>query len=63
MLRPDGKELTDEEWGQCRQHIAVLLAGNALNEYDAHGQRVVGNTLLILMKLAPRTGPVHSANG
>ena len=49
FLDPTGNEMLDEAWSagfvQC---MGVLLPGNALTEIDEKGQRVVGDTLLIL---------------
>lgn len=47
-LGPKGRELTDQEWTQCWKQIGLLLAGDALGEYDENGDRVIGDTLLIL---------------
>ena len=49
-LEPSGKEMTDEAWNasfvRC---LGVLLAGDQIDESDARGQRVVGDTLLMLL--------------
>ncbi len=49
-LEPSGKEMTDEAWNapfvRC---IGVRLAGDALDDVDEHGERIVGETLLVLM--------------
>ncbi len=49
-FRPDGKEMTEENWrdplGRC---IGLRLAGDALTEVDADGRRVRDDTLLILL--------------
>jgi glycogen operon protein len=49
-LRPDGKEMTDAEWGnpECRV-IGVLLDGHAITETDARGGAIVGDSLLIVL--------------
>ena len=52
-LNPEGTELTDQEWTQCWKQVALLLAGDAINEYDENGERVTGDTLLILANAAP----------
>jgi glycogen operon protein len=48
-LRLDGHEMTDADWnnGEARA-LGVLLDGEAIAETDAHGQRIVGDTLLML---------------
>ena len=48
-FRPDGREMTDEDWKTYTRCLGLRLAGDAINEIDASGQRVVGDTLLILI--------------
>ena len=49
-FRPDGKEMTDEDWNQGYvRSLGLRLAGDALEEVDDKGRRVVGETLLILL--------------
>jgi len=47
-LRPDGQEMTEEDWnaswGRC---IGMLLGGEALNEVNENGEPVIDDTLLI----------------
>jgi glycogen operon protein len=49
-LEPSGKEMTDEAWNasfvRC---VGVLLAGDQIDELNARGQRITGNTLLMLL--------------
>ncbi|MFB3853063.1 MAG: glycogen debranching protein GlgX [Vicinamibacterales bacterium] len=49
-LGPDGREMTDEDWSagdaKC---LGVLLPGDAIDERNEHGERTVGETLLILL--------------
>lgn len=49
-FRPDGKEMTDEDWnaGYARS-LALRLAGDAISETDEKGRPIVGDTLLILL--------------
>jgi isoamylase len=49
-FRPDGREMTDEEWdaGWIRS-LAMRLGGEALDEFDEHGERIIDDTLLILL--------------
>jgi isoamylase len=49
-LRPDGAEMTDEEWesGSMRT-LGVRLAGDAIPDVDRYGQPVTDDTLLILL--------------
>ncbi|MFA7620061.1 MAG: glycogen debranching protein GlgX, partial [Thiohalomonadaceae bacterium] len=49
-LRPDGQEMTDEEWNQSfARCLGTYLAGDALEEYDERGQRVQDIDLLLLI--------------
>jgi glycogen operon protein len=49
-FRPDGHEMTDEEWqnnhGRC---LGLRLAGDAIEEVDDMGEPIVGDTFLILL--------------
>jgi glycogen operon protein len=48
-LRPDGKEMTDEDWRNPETRcIGERLAGDAIEETDEHGARIVDDTLLLL---------------
>jgi isoamylase len=49
-LRPDGKQMSDEEWdnGWVRC-LGMRLGGLALDEFDEFGDRVTDDTLLILI--------------
>ena len=49
-FRPDGKEMTDEDWnaGYARS-LSLRLAGDAIIEKDEKGRPIVGDTLLILL--------------
>jgi isoamylase len=49
-LRPDGGEMTDEEWNQ--QHartLGVFLSGTALEDVDERGQPLTDENFLVLM--------------
>src|SRR5690606_22197423 len=57
-LRPDGGEMTDEEWGAgWNRSMAVMLAGEALGEVDEKGDLIVDDTLLLLLNA--HTEPVE----
>jgi glycogen operon protein len=49
-FRPDGKELSGEDWhtwfARC---LGLRLAGDAIEEVDTRGNRIVDDTLLILL--------------
>jgi isoamylase len=52
-LDPSGHEMTDETWGspdvRC---LGVRLNGDAIDEVDERGARIVGDTLLLLLNAA-----------
>ena len=48
-LRPDGGEMTDDEWNQhFARCLGVYLAGEALNETDARGRPLRDRNFLLL---------------
>jgi isoamylase len=63
-VRPDGKEMTDDDWAQgyvrCR---GVRLVGHAIDEKDAKGRPIVDDTFLLLLNAhhepRPFTLPAH----
>lgn len=49
----NGFEMTDEDWKTPYVHcLGVLLAGDAINEVDENGEKISGDTVLILMNAA-----------
>jgi glycogen operon protein len=49
-FRPDGKEMTDEDWNNpAARCLGLRLAGDAIDEVDPKGERIVDDTLLILL--------------
>ena len=49
-FRPDGEEMTDDEWDAgWNRTVAMRLGGEALDELDVNGERIVDDTLLILL--------------
>jgi glycogen operon protein len=49
-FRPEGKEMTDEDWNNPgARSLGLRLAGDAIEEVDARGNRIVDDTLLILL--------------
>jgi isoamylase len=49
-LRPDGREMTDEEWNQENARtLGVFLSGSAVGEMDERGQHVTDENFLLLM--------------
>jgi glycogen operon protein len=54
-FRPDGAEMTREDWQKPSLRVlGYLLGGDAILTPDAQGNRVVGDTLLVLMNAEPR---------
>jgi isoamylase len=48
-LRPDGKEMTDEEWGEeSPRCLGLFLDGQGLGEVDDRGQMVTDQDFLVL---------------
>jgi isoamylase len=49
-LRPDGEEMTDEEWNQdFARCLGVALSGTVIDEVTERGQRVKDENFLLLM--------------
>ena len=49
-LRPDGREMTDEEWNQEHARtLGVFFSGTAVDELDERGQTVTDENFLLLM--------------
>jgi isoamylase len=49
-FRPDGKEMKREDWEKPdTRSIGMLLGGDAIPNPDDRGNRIVGDTLLVLM--------------
>ena len=63
-LRPDGKEMTDDDWSQGYVRcLGVRLAGDAMEEKDAKGRPLLDETFLVLLNAhhepRPFTLPAH----
>ncbi len=49
-FRPDGKEMTDDDWNAgYAKSLALRLAGDAIAERDQKGRPIVDDTLLVLL--------------
>jgi glycogen operon protein len=49
-LHPDGKEMTDDEWNrESARCLGVLYAGEALDDVDERGKRVLDDSFLLLI--------------
>ncbi|MBA2302847.1 MAG: glycogen debranching protein GlgX [Acidobacteria bacterium] len=63
-LEPSGSEMTDEMWHS--PHVRALgmrLNGDAIDEADERGERVVGDTLLVLFNASDDAQPFTLPNG
>ncbi len=66
-FRPDGKEMTEENWGDpMARCIGLRLAGDAIEEVNTRGERITDDTLLILLNAhhepVPFILPAHRRN-
>jgi glycogen operon protein len=53
-FRPDGREMVAADWHDPRSRaIGMLLGGDAIPSQDRSGERIVGDTLLILINANP----------
>jgi glycogen operon protein len=49
-LRPDGREMPDEEWNQEHARtLGLFLSGSAVDEIDERGQLITDENFLLLM--------------
>ena len=49
-LRPDGREMDESDWSQgYLRALGIVLAGDAIEETDARGNRIVDDTFLLLL--------------
>jgi len=54
-LRPDGIEMTIEDWGTSRNHLlGMLIPGEASDDFDERGRPNRGQTLLLLLNASNR---------
>ena len=57
-LRPDGQEMTDAEWNDPGNHVlGMLIRGEATDEVDERGRRLLGEAILLLVNGGARTRP------
>jgi isoamylase len=49
-LRADGREMTDSDWHDAKNHVlGMLIDGKATDEIDARGRPIEGDTLLLVL--------------
>src|SRR5205807_10046261 len=52
--RPNGAEVRDEQWFDPGQRsLGMILNGDEIPDRDARGQRIRGDTLMVLLHAAP----------
>jgi isoamylase len=57
-LRPDGKEMTETDWDDSTNHVlGMLILGEATDEVDERGRRLVGEAILLLTNGGARSRP------
>lgn len=66
-VRPDGTEMTETDWDDPETHcFGLQLAGDAIEELDPRGNRILDDTLLILLnahyEARAFTLPPHPSN-
>jgi isoamylase len=55
-IRPDGREMTEEDWEDRTAHVlGMLIHGEATDEVDERGRPILGDTLLLLLNGSART--------
>jgi glycogen operon protein len=66
-FRPDGREMTQEDWtNPGSRSLGLRLAGDAIEEVDDRGERIIDDTFLILLNAfwepLPFVLPAHHRN-
>jgi len=57
-LRPDGSEMTDADWADPSNHVlGMLILGEATDEVDERGRRLLGEAILLLTNGGARSRP------
>jgi glycogen operon protein len=57
-LRPDGREMTPEDWADTSNHVlGMLILGEATDEVDERGRRLLGEAILVLTNGGARSRP------
>ena len=57
-LRPDGKEMTETDWDDSTNHVlGMLILGEATDEVDERGRRLMGEAILLLTNGGTRSRP------
>ena len=57
-MKPDGNEMTEQDWNQSSfGTIGILLAGDAIGEFDEKGRRITDATFMLLLNAHPDPVP------
>jgi glycogen operon protein len=57
-LRPDGSEMTEGDWSDPANHVlGMLISGEATDEIDERGRRLLGEAILLLTNGGARSRP------
>jgi glycogen operon protein len=57
-LRPDGNEMTEADWADPTNHVlGMLILGEATDEIDERGRRLLGEAILLLTNGGARSRP------
>jgi isoamylase len=57
-LRPDGNEMTEADWSDPTNHVlGMLILGEATDEIDERGRRLLGEAILLLTNGGVRSRP------
>jgi isoamylase len=57
-LRPDGREMTEADWSDPTNHVlGMLILGEATDEIDERGRRLLGEAILLLTNGGARSRP------
>ena len=57
-IKPDGTEMTEQDWNQSSFHtIGILLAGDAIGEFNEKGRRITDSTFMLLLNAGPDPVP------
>jgi glycogen operon protein len=57
-FRPDGREMTEEAWADGGSRcLGLRLAGDAIEEVDAMGEPIAGDTFLVLLNARDQSVP------
>jgi glycogen operon protein len=57
-LRPDGAEMTSDDWNDPAAHVlGMLVRGEATDEVDERGRRLLGEAVLLLVNGGARSRP------